>query len=86
MDSIDPNLRLKIKWNEIFEIVPDKGGRKKNVPIWRLKFKNSNEPFSTYAFRREDSVIPFMERWIKNNEQKANDIVFEIEVLQKETE
>lgn len=73
-----------IKWNQIFEIVPDRG--RNDTHIWRLRFKHSNELMPMYATRKEETCIPYMERWIKKNEQLANDIVFEIEVLQKEIE
>lgn len=75
-------LEVMIEWEQIFDIVPDTD--KNGKTIYRLRFKNTNEVMKVYMATREGTVANYARKWVKKNQQQAQDIVFEIEVLKHE--
>ena len=72
---VDETKKIDIKFDEFFTIMEDEN--KKGNTIYRLKFKLTNEIVPNGMTNKQDDIKKLGYRWLRHNEQAANDMIFE---------
>lgn len=70
---------IKIKLEDLFDIVEDKD--RKSRTIYRLRFKSDKTLLKNGMTNKREHLNRLAYRWIQNNPNKAADMVFELQVL-----
>lgn len=70
---------MRVAWNEVWDIVEDTD--KKGQTIYRPQYKLSGEILMDYMSTDRLTVQTWCYKWTRDNQRKAQDIIFENMVL-----